>query len=163
MREEIINCIKNTVKKNYEEAEERRRIQLQKDRVEQEVKKSLLKTIDKFFSGLPEGQSYRIHLTEPNDRENPREVTKTIGAITYPVYTFIQHDFSDIGYDIIDIYIGKISIDITGFNISNEYSSHGGLKDTSHKSWNVKQLQAFVNNLDWIEEQIAKEYGCNPK
>ena len=85
--------------------------------------------------------------------------------ITYPVNTFKKHEFEDIGCDIIDIDIRGFSVVIEGFNIGYKYYSRGwddyGRRNTYHTSWTVKQLQAFVKELDWFEEQIAKEYGCS--
>ena len=76
MRKEILNCIKKSIRENDEKVQKQSEIQRQKEKVEESIRRSLLKTIEKFFDGLPQGTSYRIHLSEPNDRENPREVTK---------------------------------------------------------------------------------------
>ena len=169
MKEEILSCIRKKIdddkKKEYEKLKEDR----QKELVEESVRKSLLKTIQKFFEGLPQGQSYRINISEPNDPENPREVNRSPGAITYPCYIHLKPNLKDIGYDVLDIEIRPFSsVIISGFNIMTgtfhpshwEYDAYG-YSDTKHTSWKLKQLQAFVKELDWFEEQIAKQYGCS--
>ncbi len=170
MKEEILSCIRKKIdddkKKEYEKLKEDRN----KELVEESVRKSLLEIIEKFFDGLPRGKSYRINLSEPNDSENPREVSRTPGAITYPCYIHLKPNLKDIGYDVLDITMppyGKLIID--GFNIMFGRDYHNidwqfdayGRRNTKHTSWKLKQLQAFVKELDWFEEQIAKQYGCS--
>lgn len=161
MKKEIIECINNKILQNKKKQQEQYEKDIQREKVEASVRKSLLKTIEKFFDGLPKNSSYRINLTERNDMNNPRDITQQIGSITYPIYTFLKPDFKEIGYDIIDIEVdgfGRVSID--GFNFMGIRYNYD-YKDNSHTSWNFTRLQAFVKALDWIEEQIAKEYGCS--
>lgn len=182
MKKEILNCINNRIQNI--------RIQERRNQRKKEIIAENQKMIDTFLTGLYMGRIRKFFSGFYPDREfNIKlyvEMTMTYQQYIeqyeklgkYIKYTseydkdlmfvriiepsFEEMEFKEliIGYD-----HSYAELYIKGFVDPRKMSRPYFLRHeqwVNYKYWQIKDLKILSDNLDWIEEQIAKTYKCLP-
>lgn len=180
MKIEILNCINNRIESNR--IEERRK-QRKKEIIAENQK--MIDTfltnlhmgrIRKFFSGFFPDREFHIELyvemtmTHQQYTEQYEKFSKYIKythqngelisvKIIQPGFENIEFTELIIGYDhhIGELYIKGFS-DVRRMNRAYYMWNHEWI---GYKNWEIKDLGIFSDNLEWIEKEIAKSYGCS--
>lgn len=172
MKKEILSCINNIIKKqNDEEKIKKERdeaIKKQKELLDSRERERLLNEIHEFFKGFYPNRGFRFPLSWIAPREDTDEIefedNRMMNYKTKRIEEFKGIEFTDldIGYD---HHRGELLINGTTANpfdkdLDYRYSSGMHEEIIPYKKWNNERLKIFINALPWIENYIAKEYGC---
>lgn len=180
MKKELLNCINNITNKKRKEQHEKEKqekiLREQRELTEKLEREYLLKQIYEFFKGFypDRGFSFPLQWSAPRDPDD-KEVTyeqpyRDYKTIKLKEFEGIGFNYINFGYDHQrgELYIQGNSTDPFDMDIWNNdsyYYRKIGRHDNNvlidYQDWNNKRLKIFINALPWIEDYIAKEYGCS--
>lgn len=180
MKKELLSCINNIVERNNRERKEKEErenaIKKQKELLDSLERERLMAEIHDFFRGFMPDRQFQFPLQwtvrrEEGDEEYSNEQPYTdIKINKLKDFEGIRFKELQFGYDHHrnELYINGLSSDpfdkdAWNYKIYNHGPSPRSYNDVfiEYKYWSNDRLQIFVNALPWIENYIAKEYGCS--
>jgi hypothetical protein len=181
MKKELLSCINNRIlqqrKQDKIDSDKRRAIEDNKRLLNKFERDGYMKKIHEFFRGFYPDRGFtfplyqyremtseeytdQYHLLREKDKEYdyPRDVVRV--KDTLPPFKGIGFDELEFGYDHQrgEFYMkGMLAENPT--HRHHEYFMYNH-RSIDYESWSNKSLKVFVEALPWIEDYIAKEYGC---
>ncbi len=172
MKKELLSCINNVIKRqNNEErikTEREEAIRRQKELLESRERARLLNEIHEFFKGFYPNRGFMFPLRwlvpreENDDLEFEDDHMKDYKFKRIKEFEGIKFTYLDFGYDHYrnELYINGTSTDPFDKDADYRYSNYPH-QIIPYKNWNNERLNIFVKALPWIEDYIAKQYGCS--
>jgi hypothetical protein len=152
MKKEIIECINKSIKAERERSMQRIKEQEERDKRREEQKRKLIGDIEKFFEGLSD--SVKISLIEESDEEMLMMIGERQER-TYknPKLKILEAD---------ELIISPDHFPDPTIEKRTRFGCYGYYDDFNKymTNWTLEQVFALYNNLDWVEKEIARKYGC---
>lgn len=176
MKKELLNCINNIINRERKEQQEKEKqekiLREQKELSEKLEREYLLKQIHEFFKGFYPNREFSFPLQwtaprDPEDREfNDEQPFAEYKTIKLKEFEGIGFDYINFGYNHQrgELYIQGNSTNRFDKDIWKSDFRYYNMDNTliDYEFWNNKRLKIFVNALPWIENYIAKQFGCSP-